>query len=78
MKKLRKQAKELLHAANKVYHYRRDVIEAHRLVELEKAVEEVANMLKSSDADEKPFAAALNRLDALLRRWGRYIRRPLE
>lgn len=70
MKKLRKQAKELLHAANKVYHYRRDVIEEHRLIELEKAVEEVADMLKSKDSAAEPFEAAQNRLDALLRKIG--------
>ncbi|MGB0259085.1 MAG: signal peptidase I [Coraliomargarita sp.] len=70
MKKLRKQAKELLHAANKVYHYRRDVIEEHRLIELEKAVDEVAAMLKDKEATAEPFEAAQLRLDALLRKIG--------
>ena len=41
MRKLRKQAKELLHAAGKVYHYRRDLISAARLQEMEQAVGEV-------------------------------------
>lgn len=70
MKKLRKQAKELLHAANKVYHYRRDVTPEARLKELEQAVTEVAAMLKDKGAEPKPFEAAQDRLDALLRKIG--------
>lgn len=70
MKKLRKQAKELLHAASKVYHYRKDVIEEHRLDELEKAVEEVAVMLKDKEAKVEPFEAAQKRLDSLLKKIG--------
>ena len=70
MKKLRKQAKELLHAAGKVYHYRRDVTSEARLQELEKTVGEVETMLKDPAADKVPFEAAMNRLDALLRKIG--------
>ena len=70
MKKLRKQAKELLHAASKVYHYRRDVTSDARLQELEKAVDEVEAMLKDKSAEAVPFEAAMNRLDALLRKIG--------
>jgi signal peptidase I len=70
MKKLRKQAKELLHAASKVYHYRRDVISADRLQELEKSVVEIEAMLKDKSADKAPFEAAMERLDALLRKIG--------
>ena len=70
MKKLRKQAKELLHAASKVYHYRRDVTSDARLQELEKAVVEVEHMLKDKSAEAVPFEAAMNRLDALLRKIG--------
>ena len=70
MKKLRKQAKELLHAASKVYHYRRDVTSDARLQELEKAVGEVEHMLKDKSAEAVPFEAAMNRLDVLLRKIG--------
>lgn len=70
MKKLRKQAKELLHAANKVYHYRRDVIPESRLSELEQAVAEVATMLKDKETQAKPFEASQQRLDALLKKIG--------
>ena len=70
MKKLRKQAKELLHAASKVYHYRRDVTSEARLAELEKSVGEVEKMLKDTSTEKAPFEAAMNRLDALLRKIG--------
>jgi signal peptidase I len=68
MKKLRKSAKELLHAANKIYHYRRDVIPAGRLDELEQAVGEVHSFLPGSDAVQ--LEAAMGRLDGLLKKIG--------
>lgn len=68
MKKLRKVAKELLQAANKIYHYRRDVIPEARLHELDKAVGEIQSLLKTEDAVK--LEAALDRLDALLRKIG--------
>ncbi|MFT6059777.1 MAG: hypothetical protein ACJAS5_001217, partial [Lentimonas sp.] len=70
MKKLRKQAKELLHAASKVYHYRRDVTSVARLQELEKNVTEIETLLQSDSTDSAPFQAAMDRLDALLRKIG--------
>lgn len=70
MSKLHKQAKELLHAAGKVYHYRRDVIAEGRLRELEKAVGEVDAMLADKTAEAAPFQAAQDRLDGLLRKIG--------
>ena len=70
MKKLRKQAKELLHAASKVYHYRRDVTSEARLQELEKSVVEIEAMLKDTSTEQAPFEAAMHRLDALLRKIG--------
>jgi signal peptidase I len=70
MNKLRKQAKELLQAASKVYHYRRDVISEGRLEELDQAVGEVDAMLKDKTTEAAPFQAAQNRLDALLRKIG--------
>jgi len=68
MKKLRKAAKELLQAANKIYHYRRDVLPEARLHELDKAVDEIHSLLKANDAVK--LEAALDRLDALLRKIG--------
>ncbi|CAA6678233.1 MULTISPECIES: signal peptidase I [unclassified Lentimonas] len=70
MKKLRKQAKDLLHAASKVYHYRRDVTSVARLQELEKTVGEIESMLKDTSTEKAPFEAAMKRLDALLRKIG--------
>ncbi|HKK18195.1 MAG TPA: signal peptidase I [Opitutales bacterium] len=68
MKKLRKTAKELLQAANKIYHYRRDVIAEARLHDLEKAVGEVQTLQQTEDAVK--LKAALERLYALLRKIG--------
>lgn len=70
MGKLHKQAKELLHAATKVYHYRRDVISEGRLEELDKAVEEVDTLSKKKDGELQALEAAMDRLDALLRKIG--------
>jgi signal peptidase I len=68
MKKLRKIAKELLQSANKVYHYRKDIIPEGRLNELEKAVTEVQSHMDGSDATQ--LEAAMNRLDGLLKKVG--------
>ncbi|MGB0409157.1 MAG: signal peptidase I [Opitutales bacterium] len=68
MSKLRKQARELLHAANKIYHYRRDVIPRGRLDELDQAVGEVQSFMKSGEATS--LEAAMGRLDGLLKKIG--------
>jgi signal peptidase I len=68
MKKLRKQAKELLQSANKIYHYRRDVMRGEQLRELERAVTEVQELLKRGE--EVPLEAAMNRLHNLLKKLG--------
>ncbi len=71
MKRLRKQAKELLHAATKVYHYRRDVIATERLGALEEAVEALRKQLKAGrKADRKAMESAMDGLDKLLRELG--------
>lgn len=72
-KKLIKQAKELLQAASKVYHYRRDVISENRLNELELAVEEVSKFSKQPNVGLQEFEASQDRLDALLRKIGGQI-----
>ncbi len=69
MRKLRKQAKEILQSANKVYHYRRDVIPEGRLDELSRAVDEVHGLLDNKDNDEA-LKAAIGRLDGLLKKIG--------
>ncbi|MEO0509591.1 MAG: signal peptidase I [Verrucomicrobiota bacterium] len=68
MKQLRKQARELLHAANKIYHYRKDVIPEGRLDELDKAVGEVHSTMKAGAAEQ--LEAAMKRLDGLLKKIG--------
>ncbi|WP_269526487.1 signal peptidase I [Coraliomargarita parva] len=71
MRKLLKQAREVLHGAHKVYHYRRDVISESRLKELDKAVEELSGLVKRRDSGEAArLEASIGRLDALLRKIG--------
>lgn len=69
-KKQKKAAKELLHAAHKVYHYRRDLIEKGRLAELDKAVGELDILRRDDQANPAKIDAAMDRLDALLRKIG--------
>jgi signal peptidase I len=70
IKKKKKVGKELLQAAHKVFHYRRDLISADRLAELDKAVGELDGILRDKAVSEEPLDAAMNRLDALLRKIG--------
>lgn len=69
-KKQQKAAKELLHAAHKVYHYRRDVIGEGRLADLDKAVGELDRLYRDKQSDSSQIDAAMDRLDALLRKIG--------
>ncbi len=68
--KQKKAAKELLQSAQKVYHYRRDLTSEERLAELDKAVGEVDGLIRDKATTEAPLAAAIDRLDALLRKIG--------
>lgn len=70
IKKQKKAGKELLQAAHKVFHYRRDVISEGRLAELDKAVGELDGMLRDKNVSEGPLDACMTRLDALLRKIG--------
>ncbi|TVP80281.1 MAG: signal peptidase I [Puniceicoccaceae bacterium] len=70
IQKQKKAAKELLHAAHKVYHYRRDVIAEGRLVELDKAVGELDQLQRDKQVAAAPLQASMDRLDALLRKIG--------
>ncbi|MFT4900872.1 MAG: signal peptidase I [Lentimonas sp.] len=70
MKKLCKQAKELIQAAHKVYHYRRDLMTEERLKELERTVNELDELSRNSAGSAEPLKASMSRLDALLRKVG--------
>ncbi len=70
MKKLRKQARELLHAARKVYHYRRDLMTEEQLKEMNRAIREVDGMMKDKAIGKEAFKTAQEQLDALLRKLG--------
>ncbi|MGK0456354.1 MAG: signal peptidase I [Zhongshania aliphaticivorans] len=70
MRRSRKQAKEMLQMASKVYHYRRDVIPEAQLAQLEEAVNEVESMHADKAAEPEPLQAAMERLDTLLRKIG--------
>ncbi len=68
--KQKKAAKELLQAAHKIYHYRRDVISEGRLAELDKEVGELNNLVRDKAVKPEPIDASMDRLDALLRKIG--------
>ena len=68
--KQKKVAKELLQSAQKVYHYRRDLTSEGRLAELDKAVGEVDGLIRDKATKEAPLVAAIDQLDALLRKIG--------
>ncbi len=70
MNKLRKQAKELLHAANRVYHYRKDVLSGQELQALESAVDAVNAAAKDKSAEPGKLQGAMEDLDGLLHRIG--------
>ena len=68
--KQKKLAKELLQSAQKVYHYRRDLTSEERLAKLDKAVGEVDGLIRDKATKEAPLVAAIDQLDALLRKIG--------
>ena len=68
--KQKKVAKELLQSAQKVYHYRRDLTTEGHLAELDNAVGEVDGLIRDKTTKEAPLVAAIERLDALLRKIG--------
>ena len=70
MKRLRKKARELLQTANKVYHYRRDVISDEHLKELETEVVELEALLKDKAVKENSLQASMKQLNVLLNKIG--------
>lgn len=70
MRRLRKQAKELLQMASKVYHYRRDLLDEKSLKNLEDRVHSVELACKDKSIGTEAFQSALEQLDATLREHG--------
>lgn len=70
IKKQKKAAKELLHAAHKIYLYRRDVTSEKDLADLDDAVGELDQLYRSKEAEAEQFSPKLDRVDALLRKIG--------
>ena len=70
MKNLRKQAKELLQAASKVYHYRKDVLTETDLETLESLVQKVGSAAENKSTTQESLQSAMEDLDSLLRRIG--------
>ena len=66
--KARKQAKEWLQLAHKVDHFRRDVLSESDLAELRTATTELKALHKASASDIKAIGAAIEKLEAVLRR----------
>ena len=69
-KNLLKDVHNVLHNAWKVYHYRRDVIDAALLEKLEKAAEKLQEALADKNADDKQLALDKDELEAILKKCG--------
>ena len=70
MNRLRKKAKELLQAANKVRHYRCDVISEDQLDKLDQSILELETMFKDKATEENSLEESLEQLDTLLGKIG--------
>lgn len=70
MKKLHKQARELLHAASKVYHYRRDVTSPKDLERLGTLNADLKALIGNKSAEVTAINQAMNGLDAHLKKIG--------
>ena len=68
--KQKKSSKELLEAANKVYHYRRDVISEEAILELDRLVCELNTLIAEKSSPYKSVDSSMDRLDAHLRNIG--------
>jgi signal peptidase I len=66
MKKLHKQAKELLHAASKVYHYRRDRMSTEELTELETLAANLKTVTNKKGASDENYRDTIEALHAHL------------
>lgn len=71
LKKKRKSAEEWLQLANKVYHYRRDLLPESELDNLKKTAGELETVFKKKDqATEKEYEEAIIALEKVLQRTG--------
>ena len=70
MKKLHKQARELLHAASKIYHYRRDLTSSEDLDRLDALNEDLRAVLADKAAGDEACNAAMEPLHAHLKKIG--------
>lgn len=70
MKKIRKQARELLHAASKVYHYRRDVTAPNDLEELDTLAASLRSVTKDKGTTTEQYNQAMDPLHAHLQKIG--------
>lgn len=70
MRNLRKQAKELLHAASKVYHYRKDLLSGEDILALEASVKKVNAAFKDKTKGHESLKSEMESLDQLLHRIG--------
>lgn len=70
MKKLHKQARELLHAASKIYHYRRDLTSKEDLDRLDALNEDLRAVLADKAAGDEACNAAMEPLHAHLKKIG--------
>ncbi len=69
-KKQKKAAKELLHAAHKIYHYRRDVTPEEDLDELNDLVGQLDGIYRDKGSKSEQIMSVMDRLDVLLRKIG--------
>jgi signal peptidase I len=70
MKKLQKQARELLHVAGKVYHYQFDILTPGQRAELEVLIADLKAVTKEKGAPEASLHDAMNPLHAHLEKIG--------
>lgn len=70
IKKQKRAAKELLHAAHKIYHYRRDVAAKKDLDELNDIVDELDKFCRDKETKSEQITSAMDQVDALLRKIG--------
>ncbi len=69
-KKLRRDAENWLRLAEKVYHYRRDLLSGHELNTLNQATVELRETLKQEKGDNNKIKLAVDRLEDVIRRVG--------
>ncbi|MDP0501448.1 MAG: signal peptidase I [Verrucomicrobiota bacterium JB022] len=72
LRQARRATKDWLEVASKVYHYRRDLLAEDDLRELTEARAELKRLLKAKPREIAPYAAAIDRVEPILKRTGGY------